>query len=195
MAVAMGTDTKTAILDAAQALLQTRGANGISYQHISDSVKIRKASIHYHFPTKHKLIEAVLRRYCVNFLGLVDAIIASDDPAPVKLRKYIGLFDRTLRNGAGQKVCLCGMLGAEFASLRSPTVTLLQRFYRENALRLEKIFEEGRKRGMLRFDGEAKTMGMLVFSLLEGAMLLARADGGVRRFRRLTGQLLRLIGA
>lgn len=165
------TGTRTAILDAAQELLQTRGANGISYQHISDVVKIRKASIHYHFPTKQKLIEAVLQRYCANFMKSVDAIIASTDPAAVKLRKYIGLFDQTLRNGACRKVCLCGMLGAELTSLGRPAAAQIRRFYNENTERLAKILEEGRKTGTLRFDGEVKTVGMLVFSLLEGAKL------------------------
>jgi hypothetical protein len=42
-------DTRTAIMDAAQDLIQRMGANAMSYQHISDAVGIRKASIHYHF--------------------------------------------------------------------------------------------------------------------------------------------------
>lgn len=191
----MATDTKAAILDIAQELIQTRGANAISYQHISDVVKIRKASIHYHFPTKDKLIEAVIHRYCVNFLGLVDAILASKDPAPAKLRKYIGLFETTLRSGAGEKVCLCGMLGAELASLGSPAVVQLQQFYRQNAERLARILDEGRTARNLRFDGEAKILGMLLFSLLEGGLLVARADGGIKRFRSLAEQFLTLLGA
>jgi TetR/AcrR family transcriptional repressor of nem operon len=55
-------DTKTSILDAAQALIQRGGANAMSYQHISDAIGIRKASIHHHFPTKEVLLEAVIQR-------------------------------------------------------------------------------------------------------------------------------------
>src|SRR5689334_9607965 len=43
-------DTKTAIMDAAQELIQRGGANAMSYQDISEAVGIRKASIHHHFP-------------------------------------------------------------------------------------------------------------------------------------------------
>lgn len=189
------TDTKTAILDAAQELIQTRGANGISYQHISKAVRIRKASIHYHFPTKKKLIEEVIRRYCVRFLGLVDEILASTDSAPAKLRRYMGLFERTLREGPGLKVCLCGMLGAELATLRSPAVAQLQAFYRENAERLARILEQGRKTKKLRFAGDGKAVGMVLFSLLEGAMLVSRAHGGLKQFRRMRNQVLKLLGA
>lgn len=190
----MQRDTRTAILDAAQELIQTHGANGMSYQSISRVVKIRKASIHYHFPSKDKLIEEVIRRYSGEFLGLVDGILVSSDSAPGKLRRYIGLFETTLRSGAGRRVCLCGMLGAELASLGNPAVLLLRRFYRGNAKRLARILEDGRKTRTLSFDGDPETMGELIFSFLEGAMPVARADGGVKGFGRLTGQLLRNLG-
>jgi TetR/AcrR family transcriptional repressor of nem operon len=190
----MAQDRRSAILDAAQELIQTRGANGISYQHISDRVTIRKASIHYHFPTKDKLIEAVVQRYCVTFLNLVDAIIGSRISPPAKLEKYIGLFEATLRDGSGGKVCLCGMLGAELRSLGSPAATKLRRFYTDNAVRLGQILDQGRATKTLQFEGDSETVGMLVFSFLEGAMVIARADGGVGRFRALGRQLLKLLG-
>ena len=43
------------ILDRAEALIQTRGYSAFSYQDISDTLGIRKASIHYHFPSKTDL--------------------------------------------------------------------------------------------------------------------------------------------
>src|SRR5262245_62705529 len=80
-------DTKTAIMDAAQELIQRRGANAMSYQDISDAVGIRKASIHHHFPAKDDLIQAVTERYADYVLASMDEIFASTlDPA-AKLRK------------------------------------------------------------------------------------------------------------
>ena len=58
-------DTKTAILDAAQELIQRRGVNAMSYQHISEAIGIRKASIHHHFPTKDALLDALIQRYTI----------------------------------------------------------------------------------------------------------------------------------
>jgi TetR/AcrR family transcriptional repressor of nem operon len=188
-------DTRTAILDAAQGLIQTLGANGISYQHISDAVKIRKASIHYHFPTKEKLVEALIHRYHAAFLATVDEIVDSKASAPEKLAGYIGLFDTTLRDGKRGKVCLCGMLGAELASLGSPAAADVRRFYRENAKRLVAILDEGRRAGAFTFPGDTRATAMLAFSLLEGAMLVVRADGGVAQFRAITAQLRKLLGA
>jgi TetR/AcrR family transcriptional repressor of nem operon len=41
--------------DVAQELVQTVGANAMSYQHISKAVGIRKASIHHHFPARSEV--------------------------------------------------------------------------------------------------------------------------------------------
>src|SRR5678815_4969190 len=102
------TDTKTAIMDAAQDLIQRGGANAMSYQDVSDAIGIRKASIHHHFPTKDRLIGAIIQRYAVYFLGLVDGIVESKLDPVDKLRKYIGLFEATLSDGKQDKACLCG---------------------------------------------------------------------------------------
>lgn len=186
-------DTREAILDAAESIIQTYGANGISYQTISDIVQIRKASIHYHFPTKEKLIEDLVRRYSHRFLALVDAFVDSPLSAPTKLERYIALFEQTLEDRSEMKVCLCGMLGAELASMGSPTVKILRNFYSENIDRLARILEEGRKAGSLKFSGDAEALGGLIFSLLEGAMIIARAADGVDQFRSIRKQLLKII--
>jgi TetR/AcrR family transcriptional repressor of nem operon len=91
------------------------------------------------------------------------------------------------------KVCLCGMLSAEIASLQGPTVTLLHEFYQENIDRLTRILEEGRTAGTLSFSGSSRTLGALVLSLLEGAMIISRTEGGVSQFRAIKNQLFKLI--
>ena len=186
-------DTRTEILDAAQALIQRYGANAMSYQHISEAVGIRKASIHHHFPTKDALVEAVIQRYSTYFLGVVDSIVESGKDSVAKLRAYLGLFEGTLREGKQDKACLCGMLGAELATLGSPGVSGVRRFYRENEARLARILGEGREEGLFHFRGEPALVAAVVFSLMEGGALVARADGGPRRFRALAEQTLKLV--
>jgi len=72
------TDTKGKILDAAQDCIQRVGANAMSYQDISEAVGIQKASIHYHFATKERLIEALIDRYSERFFSLVQSIVESE---------------------------------------------------------------------------------------------------------------------
>lgn len=186
-------DTKTAIMDAAQELIQRGGVNAMSYQHISDAIGIRKASIHHHFRTKESLIEAVLQRYAVYFFKLVDDILESKlDPA-AKLRKYAALFEATLWHGKKDKACLFGMLGAELATLGSPSAAGVRKFYRDNEARLARVLEEGLEKGQFRFKGDARVVAAMIFSLLEGGALVARAEGGHKRLRTMVEQSMKLL--
>ena len=60
-------ETAEQILDLAETLIQTRGYSAFSYQDIADALGIRKASIHYHFPSKTELGIAVIDRYIARF--------------------------------------------------------------------------------------------------------------------------------
>jgi TetR/AcrR family transcriptional repressor of nem operon len=186
-------DTKTAIMDAAQALIQRGGANAMSYQDISDAIGIRKASIHYHFPTKDRLIEAVIQRFAVYFLGLVDGIVKSTLPPADKLRQYAGLFEATLCEGQHDKACLCGMLGAELSTLGLPSIAGIRRFYRDNEARLVRVLEEGKEQGQFHFKGDSKLVAAMIFAFLEGGVLTARVEGGHKRLHAIVEQILKLL--
>ena len=60
-------DTRSRILDVAERLVQTRGFNGFSYADIAAELQISKASLHYHFPSKAELGEALIGRYAARF--------------------------------------------------------------------------------------------------------------------------------
>ncbi len=186
-------DTKTAILDSAQDLIQRLGANAMSYDDISKAVGIRKASIHYHFPSKENLIEALLERYNETFLKIVDGLFAGKDSEDKKLLKYMGLFEGTLREGDHDKACLCGMLGAELSSFGSVTAERIRYFYNENEKRLANLLDNGKKKGVFKFKGSSKKLAPVIFSFLEGALLTARAEGGVKKFQTVKEQMMDLV--
>ena len=48
---------------------------------------------------------------------------------------------------------------------------------------------------MFRFGGDPASLAGLIFAALEGAVLLVRAEGGVRRFRAVADELRRLVAA
>ena len=188
-------DTKTQILDVAQDLIQRLGVNGMSYRDISEVVGIRKASIHTHFPKKDDLLVALLDRYNDQTLRVLDGIIASRDSPEVKLRRYFGLYEATLCSGEQDKVCLYAMVGAELATLNHPLIARVRSFYRENVARIAVILDEGRQNKDFNFVGDSLDTANLVFSLLEGGMLIARADGGSEKFRSVIEQLIKLLKA
>ena len=186
-------NTRERILDVGQDLVQRRGINGMSFQDLSDAVGIRKASVHHHFASKTDMVAALLDRYRSEFGREIKPIIGSRKPAAAKLRAYFGLFTDTLEQPGNDKGCLCGMLAAELLSLEAENAEQVRGFFRENYRFIEQILNEGRSDASLAFAGDTAAMARLVFSALEGALLVARCDGGPRSMKATLQSLLGLL--
>ncbi len=179
--------TAARILDVAERLVQVRGFNGFSYADIATELRITKAALHYHFAGKADLGEALISRYATRFadaLASVDAVAAA---ASARLSGYADLYLQVLRN---RKMCLCGMLAAEYQTLPQPMQDAVLRFFDENETWLERVLEHGRADGSLQFRGTARDTARLIISSLEGAMLVARPYGDVDRFQAVAQSLL-----
>lgn len=185
--------TAERILDAAQRLIQSRGFNGFSYADIAEEIGIRKASLHYHFPTKDELGRALLTRYLERFRGALDAVDQATADPRERLRRYAGLYLGVLRDE--ERMCLCGMLAADVQTLARPVRDAVRRFFEMNEAWLAKVLEAGRKARVLRFKGSAAAEAVVLLSALEGAMLVARSIGGPARFEETARRLLAGIGA
>src|SRR3954447_20029389 len=109
-----GTDTAARILDAAERLVQRRGFNGFSCADVAAELLITKASLHYHFPSKAELGEALIVRYGERFAAALKAIDAAPGEAHSKLVAYADLYASVLED---HRMCLCGMLAAEYQTL------------------------------------------------------------------------------
>lgn len=180
-------DTASRILDSAERLVQTRGFNGFSYADVASELEITKASLHYHFPGKAELGEALIARYADRFLAALAEVDATIPEAPRKLEAYVGLYEDVLES---ERMCLCGILAAEYQTLPSGMRDAVVRFFDENEAWLERVLAEGRRAGTLTYAGSAREAARLVVSGLEGAMLVARPYGDLARFRAAAAQLL-----
>lgn len=180
------------ILDVAEQLAQTRGFNGFSYADIAAKLHVTKASLHYHFPSKAELGRALIVRYHTVFGQALAAIDQQTAETLEKLRQYIGLYDAVMRN---DRMCLCGMLAAEYATLPSPMQDELLRFFDANEHWLTAVLEDGRRAGELAFKEPPQERARIVLETLEGAMLVARSYGDGRRFLSAAEHLLADLGA
>jgi TetR/AcrR family transcriptional repressor of nem operon len=185
--------TAVRILDVAQDLLQRRGYNGISYQDIAHRVGIRKASIHHHYAAKAELATAVVRRYREVWNRFLDKIDESDGDPWQKLDAYLEPFRATAVTG--DRACLCGVLGAEFASLANPVRKEVRQFFAENEAWLADLLSAGRAVGCFEFPGNPECEAGVLFACLEGSLLVVRACGAAERFENVIGQLKAQLGA
>ena len=171
--------TAERILDVAERLVQTGGFNGFSYADVSAALRITKASLHYHFPTRAKLGLSLILRYHQSFLGALAAIESSPGDALEKVRRYVGIYAEVVRKN---RMCLCGMLAAEHATLPKAMREALNAFFDANERWLSRVLEEGRRARALGFHGSAVEEARLLVAALEGAMLVARSYGDPGRF-------------
>src|SRR5215218_7768490 len=146
-------DTAARILDVAARLVQSRGFNGFSYADVASELGISKASLHYHFAGKAELGEALIRRYAGRFAEALVAIDRRGGGAPGKLDAYADLYADVLRE---KRMCLCGMLAADYETLPQPMRDAVIRFFDENEAWLAGVLERGDDEGSLRFGGSAR---------------------------------------
>jgi len=182
------TDTATRILEVAERLVQIQGFNAFSYAHVAAELRIRKASLHHHFPTKEALGKALVARYHQNFVEALAEIQRDSTDAVTRLKRYAQLYTQVLRK---QRMCLCGVLAADFETLPRPMRDRVVGFFKANEAWLSRVLEEGRKSRELQFNGPASATAAFLVSSLEGAMLVARSYGRASRFEAIVKKLIR----
>ena len=181
------TGTAVRILDVAERLVQVRGFNGFSYADIAAELQITKAALHYHFAGKAALGEALIGRYAGRFMEALASLDSADGTPSAKLDAYAGLYLRVLGN---RKMCLCGMLAAEYQTLPQPMQDAVTRFFDQNEGWLDSVLEQGRADGSLHFAGSVRDTARMIIGGLEGAMLIARPYGDIARFQAAAASLL-----
>ena len=179
--------TAARILDVAERLVQDRGFNGFSYADVAAELQITKPSLHYHFASKADLGEALIARYAAGFTRALADVDTAVTDAPAKLDLYVRLYLQVLRH---QRMCLCGMLAAEYRTLPAAMQDAVIKFFDQNETWLQHVLEHGQEQGSLQFTGSARDTARMIVSGLEGAMLVARPYGDITRFQAAAANLL-----
>ncbi len=182
--------TSDKVLDVAQRLVQTRGYNGFSYRDIAAEIGIKSASIHYHFPSKADLGVALVARYRNTFAAELERIAVDGREAPKRLKGFVALFRDSLND---DRLCLCGMLGAERDSLPAPVNEGVAAFFELCEIWLVEVLKKGRKAGEIDFRGKAAVVADQLLALLEGAIVVARSRNEPERFDKAASAFLRVL--
>jgi TetR/AcrR family transcriptional repressor of nem operon len=161
--------TAERILDSAQALAQMRGYNGFSYADISAELAIRKPSIHYHFPSKAQLAEALVARYRRRFASVRQEVDEAAAGVRERLAGYARLYAEVFTDGG--RMCLCGVFAADAASLPPEVRRATAAFFEDQQRWVAAVFAEA---GLPA--ARARGAAQAFLAALEGALLLARAS-------------------
>lgn len=167
------TRTAEEIIDVAEMLIETRGYSAFSYRDIAEALGIRKASIHYHFPSKTDLGVATIERYSARFDAALRSLARDPDKSAMDLLEcYTGPY-RSFAD-TSDRICLCGALAGELPALPAQMQACVRRFFEDHQNWLARILRRGRNSGEFAFEASAAKMARAVFSALQGALLVKR---------------------
>lgn len=171
------------ILDAAELRMRRGGYDAVSFRDLAQDVGIKSASVHYHFPQKVDLGEAVVARYSERVLA---ALGPADDPAEsprARVARLCGVY----RSAAIEPglVCLCCVLGGQALDLPTPVSAAIARHF-EGLLDWTARALEGASR-------TAPSSAHIVAGV-QGAMVVAIATGRRELFEVTCDEVLRAVG-
>lgn len=180
-------DTAELALDVAERLVQTGGFNGFSYADVAEKLEVTKAALHYHYPTKAHLGVALIERYTHRFMTALARIDATAELGPSTLEAYVDVYRQVL---VRHRMCLCGMLAAESATLPEAMRLSVTAFFERNETWLAAALDAGRHAGVFRFEEAAADAARAFVGTLEGGMLMSRLHDDPTIFDATTDRLL-----
>ncbi|PSQ97467.1 MAG: TetR/AcrR family transcriptional regulator [Bacteroidetes bacterium SW_9_63_38] len=163
--------TAERILDCAQERIQRCGYNAVSYGDLADDLDLTTAAIHYHFPSRGDLGQALVARYRRS--SAEKRAVICDDTVDLRdrLTRYAELYAEMLEEGGR---CLSGILAADASTLPDAVQHEVQQFFRDQEDWLtEVIAADTTDGGGLEGAATARDVAELTISVLQGAMLTA----------------------
>lgn len=163
--------TAQQILDVAQDMVRSRGYSAFSYADISEQIGIRKASIHYHFPSKEELVRKLVQHYREALSRKCDRIAQSLASPQQQLMQFVNLYRDGLKQG---QICLCAMLTADFAVLPQAVQEEVRAFFHQTEAWLALLLKCGCEANVWQCYPSVEVEAKGLIALLQGAQLLAR---------------------
>ncbi len=165
-------DTRDSIIELADQLIRDKGYNAFSFKDISNTIGIKTASIHYHFPAKSDLGVAVIREHKQRIERFKNGLAGKTPPEKVK--QFLGIYATI---NAENRICLVGSLGSDFNTIDPHIQNELKRFAGLVLELLTGILEEGKKKKVFAFDTPARTKALLIITSITAAIPLSRLTG------------------
>ena len=153
------------LMDAAENAIRLRGYHAVSFRELADELGIKSASVHYHFRQKEDLGLALVKRYSERFFQALEARAAKAITPEEKLAAFCEIYRNSLKSS--DKVCLCGLLGAETGGLPDVLSHAVAAFFEANIQWVAQALPEAISQDVRR------AKAVQVVATLQGAMMLA----------------------
>ncbi len=160
-------DTIKQLMDLAEDRMRLRGFHAVSFRDLADELGIKSSSVHYYFPQKQNLGVALVERYAEEFFNRLDTASKDASNAEDHIKAIASVYREALFGS--DRMCLCGMLGAESAGLPEEVARAVSKFLQAN---IEWLADK-----LADCDAPAKSEATRIIATLQGAMLLSNSLG------------------
>ena len=175
----VNTDTRTAILDAAQDMVQRQSISGVSFQELANRIGIKKGSMYYHFESKDDLSVAVLERATSE---MKDSFARGEGKRPTeRLTYFLNIFRFHII--PSEKMCPGGAFAGEWDKLSDPVKQQVNRLINAQIQGLQNILRAGIDSGEFNDHGQSvEDLAQWLISGIQGALLTSRVTGSDKYF-------------
>lgn len=170
-------------------LVRQKGFDSFSYQDLSDHLGIRKASIHYHFPTKEDLGIALIDNMVAWMTHRFGEMDREGLPAWDRLDQILAIMRTGCEHGC---MCPINSLQSSAAIMSDKMKARLDILEDAELKAFSTILEKGVEEGSMSFKGDIRYMAMVMASIIKGATLYGRRHGH-ETFDRVIAQLKQLL--
>lgn len=178
------------IVDQTRLLLATGGYHDFSYADISERVRIGKASIHHHFPTKADLVLTVVTRHRDQARSGLAALDQHVTDPQARLMAYADYWAKCIRDGS-MPMCICAMLAAELPMIPQAVADEVRAYFGELTAWIGSVLGAGVATGQFVLRNGVLVEAQAFMSTIHGAMLTARALGAPEAFTSISHAAIR----
>jgi TetR/AcrR family transcriptional regulator, transcriptional repressor for nem operon len=168
------TEMTEKLLDAAEAAVRARGYHAVSFRELADELGIKSASVHYYYRQKEDLGLALVERYRARFFQALGASTTNASHFDERLRAFVGVYRAALVGS--ERICLCGMLGAECSGLPPALAKAVADFFSANVDWLVASMDTAQPMR------ERRERATIIVATLQGAMMIATSLKNHRHF-------------
>ncbi|MGH1417927.1 MAG: TetR/AcrR family transcriptional regulator [Hyphomicrobiaceae bacterium] len=167
-------DRLEALLVTAESEIRLRGYHAVSFRELADQLGIKSSSVHYYFRQKEDLGVALIERYQSRFFEAVTVEAEKAKSPEERIKAFTRVYRKALVDS--DRMCLCGMLGAESCGLPEPVSSAVVAFFEKN---INWLVETLPKELPIR---NRRKKAKHIVATLQGAMMLASALDDTRVF-------------
>jgi TetR/AcrR family transcriptional regulator, transcriptional repressor for nem operon len=176
-------DLKIKLLDAAMAIIRTKGYSGTTVDDICHSVGVSKGGFFHHFKNKEELAVSAAGHFAEIAGGVFSIAPYRDLPDPLdRLLGYVDFRKLILKGALPEFTCLLGTMVQEAYETHPAIREACEKALGEHVLMLEaEIAEVMRKYppdSGLSYEWTAESLASYIQAVLQGAFVMAKARGG-----------------